>query len=199
MSLVRADAEAGETAAPEEDPGVGARLRALRERHGLSQRELARRAGVTNGTISLIEQDRSSPSVASLKKILDVLAISISDFFAHPTSHRNQVFYAADDLGLFTHGRIRFRLVAGERPERRLQVMHEHYPPGADTGPEMLRHEGEESGVVVRGRVEAIVGGEVRVLGPGDAYYFESRLPHRFRNLGSEEAVVVSACTPASF
>lgn len=198
MSFVRADAGAGEAGA-EEEPSVGERLRRLRERHGLSQRELARRAGVTNGTVSLIEQGRSSPSVASLKKILDVLPISISDFFAHPVAARDQVFYAADELALFTHGRIRFRLVAGERPERRLQVMHEHYPPGADTGPEMLRHEGEESGVVVRGRLEAIVGGEMRVLGPGDAYYFESRLPHRFRNVGSEEAVVVSACTPASF
>ena len=45
---------------------VGARLKHVRELHGLSQRELARRAGVTNGLISLIEQNRVSPSVGSL-------------------------------------------------------------------------------------------------------------------------------------
>ena len=49
---------------------VGARLRMVRDRFGLSQRELAKRAGVTNGTISLIEQNRVSPSVSSLKKCL---------------------------------------------------------------------------------------------------------------------------------
>src|SRR5882757_4920110 len=47
---------------------VGARLRGIRTTFGLSQRELARRAGVTNGLISLIEQNRVSPSVSSLKK-----------------------------------------------------------------------------------------------------------------------------------
>ena len=56
---------------------VGARLKHVREVHGLSQRELARRAGVTNGLISLIEQNRVSPSVGSLKKVLDGLGIAI--------------------------------------------------------------------------------------------------------------------------
>jgi len=41
---------------------VGDRLKAVRSMYGLSQRELARRAGVTNSTISTIEQNRVSPS-----------------------------------------------------------------------------------------------------------------------------------------
>jgi mannose-6-phosphate isomerase-like protein (cupin superfamily) len=63
----------------------------------------------------------------------------------------------------------------------------------------MLRHESEEGGVVVHGRLEVTVGSERRVLGPGDAYYFDSRVPHRFRNAGDEECVVVSANSPPSF
>ena len=50
---------------------VGSHLRAVRSMYGLSQRELAKRAGVTNGMISLIEQNRVSPSVSSLRKVLD--------------------------------------------------------------------------------------------------------------------------------
>ena len=38
-----------------------------------------------------------------------------------------------------------------------------------------------------------------RVLGPGEGYYFDSRRPHRFRNVGDDTAIVVSACTPPSF
>ena len=45
---------------------LGARLRAVRQLQGLSQRELAKRAGVSNAIISLIEQNRSSPSVGLL-------------------------------------------------------------------------------------------------------------------------------------
>jgi quercetin dioxygenase-like cupin family protein len=50
--------------------------------------------------------------------------------------------------------------------------------------------------VVIKGKLEVTVGGITRILEAGDAYLFPSRLPHRFRNVGDEEAVVVSANTP---
>ena len=50
-------------------------------------------------------------------------------------------------------------------------VLHEHYAPGADTGADMLRHAGEEGGVVVSGRIELTVGAETRQLGPGCLLY----------------------------
>ena len=63
----------------------------------------------------------------------------------------------------------------------------------------MLRHDSEEGGIVLRGRIEVTVGEERRVLEAGDAYYFQSRIPHRFRNVGDEPCEIVSACTPPSF
>ncbi|SLN11850.1 cupin domain-containing protein [Oceanibacterium hippocampi] len=178
---------------------LGARLRALREMHGLSQRELAKRTGVTNGMISLIEQNRASPAVGSLKKLLDGFPISLSEFFAHDFTTRQKVFYRADELTELAGGKLSYRQIGGDLSARALQVIHEHYAPGADTGRSMLSHAGEESGVVVRGRIELTVGGERTVLEAGDAYYFESRLPHRFRCVGDEPAEIVSACTPPSF
>ena len=64
------------------DVDVGGRLRALRAARGLSQRELARRVGVPNSTISLIESGRANPSVGALKRILDGLPIGLAEFFA---------------------------------------------------------------------------------------------------------------------
>jgi mannose-6-phosphate isomerase-like protein (cupin superfamily) len=78
-------------------------------------------------------------------------------------------------------------------------ILREIMPPGSDTGASMLSHDGEEGGVVVQGQVELTVGDQVRVLGPGEAYYFESRQPHRFRNVGRDEAILVSANTPPTF
>ncbi|WP_129138543.1 cupin domain-containing protein [Modicisalibacter coralii] len=178
---------------------VGARLRQLRQARGLSQRELAKRAGVTNSTISLIEQNSVSPSVSSLKKILDAMPLSISEFFAIETREREPVFYAAEDLVDIGDGVLSWRLVAAGRAERRMSIIHEHYPPGADTGEDMLTHEGEEGGVVVSGSIELWVDGEARRLHAGDAYYFDSRRPHRFRNVGDEDCVIVSANNPPSF
>lgn len=178
---------------------VGVRLRQLRKARGLSQRELAKRAGVTNSTISLIEQNSVSPSVSSLKKILDALPVSISTFFAGDETSQPQPFYRSDDLTEIGDGRLSWRLVAARLPGRSMSIIHERYPPGADTGEEMLEHDGEEGGVVIAGEIEITVGGETSVLEAGDAYYFDSRLPHRFRNIGEAECVIVSANTPPTF
>lgn len=180
-------------------PDIGPRLRALRVMHGLSQRELAKRAGVTNGTISLIEQNRISPSLGSLKKVLDGFPISIADFLTLDLKPKAKVFYAAKELREIGSGGISFRLVGRDTQHRAIQMMHERYQPGADTGADMLSHTGEESGIVVSGLIELTVGGETRLLTAGDAYYFDSRLPHRFRNTGTIDCVIVSACTPPSF
>jgi transcriptional regulator with XRE-family HTH domain len=178
---------------------VGAQLRAVRTLYGLSQRELAKRAGVTNGLISLIEQNRVSPSVSSLKKVLDGIPMSIAEFFTMDLTASSQVFYSVDELTDLGDRNVSLRLVAARRTNRAMSVMHERYAPGSDTGADMLRHEGEEGGVVIRGRIDLTVGGETRVLGPGEAYYFTSAIPHRFRNSGSEPCEIVSAATPPTF
>jgi transcriptional regulator with XRE-family HTH domain len=178
---------------------LGQRLKTVRQLHNLSQRELAKRAGVSNAQISLIEQNRSSPSVGMLKKVLDGIPISMSEFFAWQETAREKVFFSAQELVEIAGGKISYRQVGQDLTGRALQVLLERYQPGADTGEALLRHESEESGVVVSGELEVTVGDQRRVVKAGEAYYFDSRLPHRFRNLGKEEALVVSACTPPSF
>lgn len=178
---------------------VGTHLRAIRQRHGLSQRELAKRAGVTNGMISLIEQNRVSPSVSSLKKVLDGIPMSLAEFFTMDTALPPPVFYGADELTQIGTGDVALHLVAARRPQRAMTVLRERYAPGSDTGPELLSHPGEEGGVVVAGRIEVTVGSETRVLGAGDAYYFSTAVPHRFRNPGDEDCEIISACTPPTF
>ena len=187
----RSDADAGD---PSE--GVGSRLRYLRDMHGLSQRELARRAGLTHGTIGSIERDAISPSVGSLRKILDSFPMTLSEFFALNPDSETQVFFGHGELMEVGGGGISLRQVGHNLKNRPLQVLLERYAPGAETAKAPYSHIGDEGGVVIQGQVEVTVGGATRVLGPGDGYLFSSRLPHKFRNVGAGEAVVVSANTP---
>lgn len=183
-----------------DDTDVGLRLRLARERQGLSQRALARRAGVGNGTISLIESGASNPSVGALKRILKAIPMDLATFFSFELPERHSSFYRAAELVEIGKGRVSYRLVGADLPAKKVQMLHERYAPGADSGRVRLSHDGEECGVVISGRLEVWVGAERRLLGPGDAYYFDSRTPHRFRNPdGNEICVVVSACSPASF
>jgi transcriptional regulator with XRE-family HTH domain len=178
---------------------VGAHLKAVRQMYGLSQRELAKRAGVTNGLISLIEQNRVSPSVSSLKKVLDGIPMALADFFTLDLGGKPQVFFPREEMANMGTANVELRLVGGRLGQRGMSILHERYAPNADTGEEMLTHAGEQGGVIVKGRIEVTVGGESRVLGAGDAYYFKSSMPHRFRNVGREECEIVSATTPPNF
>ena len=62
----------------------------------------------------------------------------------------------------------------------------------------MLSHDGQEGGVIVKGEIELTVDAEVQILTPGDGYFFDSHLPHRFRNVGDQDCEIVSANTPPS-
>jgi len=78
-------------------------------------------------------------------------------------------------------------------------MLSETYQPGADTGEDMLRHQGEECGIIVSGCLAVTVGVQEKTLHPGDAYYFRSDIPHRFRNPGATPCVLVSVNSPPSF
>lgn len=182
---------------------IGNRLQTIRLERGLSQRELATRAGLTNGTVSLIEQNKSSPSVASLKRLLDAIPMSIAEFFATiEEANGPKYFYTSEE---FTEVAPQFGPLAvslrqlGNASRHTLQLLDESYPVGADTGPDLLVHAGEEAGIVIAGEIEITVGDQVKVLGVGEGYLFDSRHPHRFRNTGAEPCRIVSACTPPSF
>lgn len=187
---------------------IGSKLKTARKARGLSQRELAGRAELTSGAISLIEQNKSSPSVASLKRILDAVSMTMSEFFSEIEDQEEQkYFYTANefnelspqDIGLEAGSAHVSLRQLGNASRHALQLLHETYQPGADTGPGMLSHESEEAGLIVSGVIEITVGDQARVLNPGDGYLFDSRLPHRFRNIGDTPCVIVSACTPPSF
>ncbi|MEX1266506.1 MAG: cupin domain-containing protein [Woeseia sp.] len=178
---------------------IGPRLKTLRQQQHLSQRRLAAMSGVSNATISLIENGRSDPSMGLLKRILDAMGVSFADFFSEPQAAREQYFFRATELSEISSGPISYRQIGSDLSGSALQILHERYLPGADTGRSMLSHEAEEGGIILAGRLEVTVSGQTATLAAGDAYRFNSRLPHRFRNTGSEDCVLVSACTPPSF
>lgn len=178
---------------------VGERLRIARTGIGLSQRKLAIKAGVNNSTISLIESDRINPSVSALKRILDSIQMPLSTFFSLGLSTGDQMVFKASELTEIGRGNISFRQIGKNLSKKSLQLLHETYMPGADTGSIMLQHEGEEAGFVISGQLELTIGSTKYNLSSGDAYYFKSTEPHRFRNVSRKPVVVVSACSPPSF
>ena len=71
---------------------IGERLKRLRMINSLTQEELASRADLTKGYISQLENDATSPSIATLKDILDVFGVSMQEFFSETTDQRHIVY-----------------------------------------------------------------------------------------------------------
>ena len=181
---------------------LGARLKQLRESAGYSQRSLARRTGVSNATISMIERDALDPSLGLFKRILDGIPYSISAFFSEVEENEGDkprfAFRRADFLEIGT-AQVSCRQVGRDLTGVPIQIMHERYAPGCDTGRAPLVHDAFEGGVVIKGLMELTVGERKEVLRQGDGYLFDSRIPHRFKNVGEAECEVISVCTPPSF
>ena len=181
------------------DQEIGHRLKGIRVRLGMSQRQLARVSGVANATISQIEAGRLNPTVSMLKKVLDGFPISMSEFFGEGLEVVNRIFFRADELTEIADGGVSFRQVGANLNHKAIQLIKECYQPGAGTGKHAITHEGEECGIILNGRLEVTVVDQSSILRAGDAYYFKSNQPHHFRNVGSEPCELISACSPPSF
>src|SRR6188768_323849 len=105
---------------------IGSRLHAVRTSKGLSQRELAKRVGVTNSTISLIEQNKVSPSISSLKKVLDGIPISLADFFTMDLEDTgDSPFYPAGEQPDVGNNEIHYFLIGQHRRNRQMCILRE--------------------------------------------------------------------------
>ncbi len=181
------------------DQEIGRRLRTIRTGLGISQRQLARVSGVANATISQIESNKLNPTVSMLKKVLNGIPISMSEFFADDANFAERIFYRVEDLTKIADGGVSYLQVGANLHNKAIQFLKECYQPGAGTGKHAITHEGEECGIILNGRLEVTVAEQTTVLTAGDAYYFRSDQPHQFRNTGSEPCELITACTPPSF
>ena len=178
---------------------IGQKLRELRSRRQLSVRVLAERSGVSHSTISLMERDSVSPTLDTLQAVLDAMGSTLTGFLSDIEKRDSSSFYRPDDQPeIGNEEGISYRIIGVNHPNRNLLFMKETYRVGADTG-KVISHEAQEAGYVVSGTVELTIGTRIKELHAGDAYYFDSREPHRFRNTGKTEAIILSAVAPPTY
>ena len=181
------------------DQEIGRRLRDIRIRMQLSQRQLARQSGVANATISQIEAGKLNPTVSMLKKVLDGFPTSLSEFFGDEFEAQEQVFFRAGELTEIADGGVSFMQVGANLHNKSVQLIKECYQPGAGTGRHAITHDGEECGIILSGRLQVTVGDQSAILRAGEAYYFNSNKPHNFHNPANEPCELISACSPPTF
>jgi transcriptional regulator with XRE-family HTH domain len=179
--------------------GIGERLREERNKAGISQRELARRLGVSASLISQLESGQSKPSVGTLYAIVTELDLSLDRLLrgADFVERDAQAETAAAPSGPVVHPEDReaIDLASGVRWEQLtsesedgVDFLHARYEVGgASTSDEsLMRHNGREYGYVIAGTLGIRVGFDEYELHPGDSIAFDSTQPHRLFNKGDD-------------
>lgn len=177
---------------PELSDSVGGRLQALRKKFGLSQRELARRADVTNSTLSMIEQGKVSPSVGSLEKILHAFPISLQEFFSE-TLALSPAVISADEFIHITRGHSECRIfpLALGNERSGAYLAEQSYPPGARIDSKWMAHDGFIGGIVISGCLDLYLDGVQHLLTKGDGFNFSLHRDHVFHNSGVDACKIV--------
>ena len=165
----------------------GKRLSEIRQQQGLSQRRAAELSGLTHSAISTIEQDKVSPAISTLQKLLKVYGLSLSEFFSEPEK----------PVEMGSQG-VSMKLVHNGNPNRTLAMIFETYQPGTTTG-ERIKHQGEEIGTVLEGEIVLTINGQDYHLVAGQSYAINTGIPHSFSNTSAGICRIISAHTPTTF
>jgi transcriptional regulator with XRE-family HTH domain len=168
---------------PAGEINVGHRLRELRGIRGLSIRVLAEQSGLNVNTLSLIENQRTSPSVSTLQQLAQTLQVPISAFFE--TNHGDKLVVhqkaGTRPRAAITHGSIE-DLGAG-MTRFGAEPFIVTLAPNADSGKTPIVHTGREFIYCLEGHIAYTVDTKTYNLEPGDSLLFEAYLPHRWKNL----------------
>ena len=170
---------------------LGERLRQLRTERNISQRDLARLANLSPNSISLIERDETSPSVATLQSLASALNVRMSYFFEEETPSSVLLLKAGsrpriENAGVVIEG------MGQTLPSQELEPFLVTLEPKAGSGGErQVVHSGHEFVYCLEGRIEYVIDGNIHLMEKGDILIFEANLPHLWRNPFDEQAMFV--------
>lgn len=170
---------------------IATRLQHIRKMYGLSQRELAKRAGVTNSSVSMIEQGRVSPSFSSLEKLLKGIPMTVKDFFNLAYESDEQCFYRSFELFEGSENGVDSYSLGQQQSNSSRALIYQVYNPQTDSGEHMLVEKNISRGIVIQGELEITVNNQCQQLEPGDGFVVEPLSPYRIRNNKEEKAIVV--------
>lgn len=175
---------------------LGGKIRELRQQYNLTQGELADRCELTKGYISQLENDLTSPSIATLVDILNALGTTLADFFREDAEEKI-VFTQEEYIEKRSDGMV-WNWVIPNAQKNMMEPVLVELEPGAQT-PEDVPHEGEEFGYVLEGRIAVVRADRSKICKKGESFYFSAGKEHYIVNKGRGKAKFLWVSTPPNF
>ena len=175
---------------------VGANLRRLRGRRGLSLDNLAKISGVSRAMLSQIEIGRSVPSINVVFKIVRAFGLPFSALLVGTSAPRAHVMPAGTAKILRSaSGEFSTRSLFPFGAERKTEFYELRLLAGGVEHADAHAPGTMENLIVVRGELEITTSSGQYLLPAGDAFLFQADEPHKYRNLANEEALIYLVMT----
>ena len=175
---------------------LGVKIREMRQQKNLTQEELADRCELTKGYISQLENDLTSPSIATLCDLLNALGSNLSDFF-HEEAEEKIVFTELEYIEKQSEGMV-WNWVIPNAQKNAMEPVLVQLEPNAATAVD-FPHEGEEFGFVLEGKIAVVKQNKRYPLKKGESFYFTPNKEHYIVNRGKTKAKFLWISTPPNF
>ena len=177
----------------------GEKIRSVRERRGMTMKEVAEKAGVSESLISQIERNKVSPAIDTLLSIAENLGIDLEYLFSNFRKERSVNLVKAAE-----RAKMEFEGVSYERlsqtgsgnGEDEIEAYLLEIAPGCEKGDMEYGHIGKELGVIIDGSGEFVIGSKNYPLHKGDSLSFEADIPHVLKNTGKKALKAFWVVTP---
>ena len=182
------------------DIDIGSKIRELRKNKNMSIADLAETSNLSVGIISQIERNLVTPSIVTFWKISQSLGVSVGFFFEDEEKTKASPVVKKESRNriVVSNSNAIYELLSQDL-NRKIEFLYITIKPGDVSSEEYVQHEGEECGIVIRGRLLVKTPDEEYILEEGDSIYFDSSLPHRYINDGNTVCESIWAMTPPSF
>jgi transcriptional regulator with XRE-family HTH domain len=180
---------------------IGSNIKRIRQALGYSLRSFAEKVNVSASFISQVETNKISPSLAKLKDIADSLNTTVGILIGeigsshsslitreHERKHSN---YKGEGINVY--------MLTSPDQNKQMEPLLFKMAKNSSSGDKPYQHFGQEFVIVLKGKCEIELGETKHILNKGDSIYFNSSIPHLFKNLSSKETELIWVVTPPSF
>jgi len=181
------------------DENIGLTIKDIRKSRGYSLAKLSDLTGLSVGYLSNVERNKNSPTVSSLRKIVDALDITVPDLFNNDCSKRKHLKKSErKEIIRSKKEGIKYELLTTDICKE-MEPLLLTVKPGASSGEEQHQHEGEEFGFIIQGELTYYVGDDKYHLQAGDSIYHKASDFHSYKNEGNITSISLWVVTPPSF
>ena len=164
---------------------LGGTINKLRKERKMTLVELSEKSGVALATLSRMENNKMTGTLESHMKICEALEIALPELYKnlYPSRKAVDIQKQRSRTEVFIHDKKSSEeILASKILNKKMMPVLVRIVKGGQTPGEESKPGVEKFIYILEGKVEANIGGDKYVLTKGDTLYFESSVPHFFRN-----------------